>query len=281
MSEMSTASDSFRIRIWGTRGSLPVSGPEFVTYGGNTICIEMQCGPHRLIFDAGSGILPAGKAFKAEDVAECDLFFSHCHYDHIVGLPFFAPLFCPRSSVTMWSGHLNGQRSTKAIVADFVCPPWFPVTPDVFRADITYQDFKAEDDLHPRPGITIKTGSLNHTGGAIGYRVEFGGRSVAVITDTEHTPGHFDPSVQRLIKDCDLFFYDSHLLDSEMEEYKDFGHSSWQQAIRLAKDGGAKQVGFIHHATWRQDAEIDALAIEAKAEFAGSFFAKDGQIIDL
>src|ERR671932_382197 len=103
--------EDFTVKFWGVRGSLPVAGPEFLRYGGNTACVEMRCGRHVLIFDAGSGLKPAGKALRAEGVADLDLFFTHCHYDHILGLPFFAPLYEGRSRVILWSGHLNGAMT--------------------------------------------------------------------------------------------------------------------------------------------------------------------------
>lgn len=272
---------TFRIRIWGARGGLPVSGPEFSVHGGNTICVEMRCGGHVLLFDAGSGLYPAGRALKSEGVTNFNLFFSHSHYDHIVGLPFFAPMYDSDVSGTIWSGHLEGVMTTEQMISGFMRSPWFPVEPDVYRANLETRDFRAGDDLHPHPDIVIRTASLNHPGGAIGFRVEWGGRAVAMITDIEHRPGALDPTVLRLIENCDLFLYDSNYTDAEMQKFRGFGHSSWQQAIRLARKSGARQVGFIHHAQWRTDAELEDADRQAKAEFPNSFFARDGQVIDL
>ena len=273
--------DTFRIRIWGARGSIPVSGHEFSVYGGNTNCVEMRCGKHTLIFDAGSGLLPAGYALKSEGVTKFDLFLSHFHYDHIQGLPFFPPLFDSNSSVTLWSGHLEGKMSTQEMVSSYIRPPFLPISPDIYSAELNTQDFHPIDDLHPHSDVVVRTASLSHPGGAVGYRVEWGGRVAAVVTDTEHQPGSLDQSVLRLIKNCDLFLYDSTFWDDEMERFRGFGHSSWQQAVRLAREAGARQVGFTHHAPWRTDAEIEAAEREAKAEYPDSFFARDGQIIGL
>ena len=275
------ASGTFRIRIWGARGSLPVSGPEFSVYGGNTICVEMRCGPHALFFDAGTGLLPAGYALKSEGITKFNLFLSHSHYDHILGLPFFPPLFDPEYSGSIWSGHLEGIMTTEQMIASFVCPPWSPIEPDIYLADLAMRDFHAGDDLHPDPDVVIKTVKLEHPGGAVGYRVEWADHAVAIITDIEHQPGVLEQPVLRLIANCDLILYDSMFADAEMDKFRGFGHSSWQHAIRMAREANVRRLGFIHHAPWRTDAEIDASDRQAKAEFPDSFFARDGQIIDL
>ncbi len=122
---------------------------------------------------------------------------------------------------------------------------------------------------------------LNHPGNAIGYRLDWAGKSFAIITDTEHEPGNIDKNVLDLIKDVDLFLYDAMFTDEEMGLYRGYGHSSWQEAIRLAKLAGAKNVGFIHHAPSRSDDELDDIEKQAKAQFSGAFATMDGQIIDL
>ncbi|PQZ27290.1 MBL fold metallo-hydrolase [Ochrobactrum vermis] len=263
------------------RGSLPVSGPDFHRYGGNTVCIEMQCGEHRLLFDAGSGLLPAGKSLLAENISNFNLFFSHCHYDHIIGLPYFAPLFDANSTVELWSGHMQGKMTTRQIVSEFIHPPWFPIEIDACPAKMICRDFLPGDILKPHPGVEIMTRSLNHPNGAIGYRVQWGGRSVALITDTEHEPGVLDPAVLELIQGVNLFLYDTTYTDEEMPLRAGYGHSSWQHAIRLARTAGAKNVAFIHHSPLRTDAEIEAIDRLAASQFAGAFSAREGQIFDL
>ncbi|MBL0373650.1 MBL fold metallo-hydrolase [Rhizobium sp. KVB221] len=269
------------MRAWGVRGSLPVSGPDFRVYGGDTVCIEMQCGEHRLLFDAGSGILPAGKALLEDDVSAFNLFFTHCHYDHIIGLPYFAPLFDARSTVDVWTGHMAGKMTTRQMIAEFIRPPWFPIEINACRANLRCRDFKAPDVLEPFPGLRIKTGNLNHPGGAIGYRVEWQGHSAALITDTEHLPGVLDTAVLELIDGVDIFLYDTTYTDQEMARHAGYGHSSWQQAIRLAKAADAKKVAFIHHSPLRTDKQIKAIDRMAVQQFAGAFSAHQGQVIDL
>ncbi|MBP1879799.1 MBL fold metallo-hydrolase [Agrobacterium rubi] len=271
----------FRVKIWGARGTLPVSGEKFRKYGGNTICIEVRCGSHVLLFDAGSGLLPAGQALKAEGIGDVNMFFSHCHYDHIIGFPYFKPFFNRENDVRIWSGHLAGQKTTHEIIAEFMSPPWFPVPLDVCCAQIVTKDFKAGDVLDVHPDLNITTDMLNHPGNAIGYRIDWQGRSLAIITDTEHETGKLDKSVLKLIDNVDLFLYDASFTEAEMNTYRGYGHSSWQQAVLLAKHANAKSVGLIHHAPFRTDDELEAIEADAQKEFAGVFAAWDGQTIEL
>ncbi len=268
--------DPILVRFWGVRGSLPVFGDAFRHFGGSTMCIELQCGAERLVFDAGSGILPCGKALKDQGVERQHLFFTHCHYDHIVGFPYFAPIFNSKAHVDIWSGHLFGKMTTSGMLQDFMRPPWFPVEPTICPANIACRDFAPGDILTPADGITIRTGRLNHPGGAVGYRVEFGGRSVAIITDTEHEPGVLDPEVLRLIEGADLFLYDASYTEDEMDRFRGYGHSTWEQAVALAKASGAKRVGFVHHAPWRTDVQLRRIEAMARAVFPGAFAAAEG-----
>lgn len=276
-----TEAEKFRVKIWGARGTLPVSGENFRKYGGNTTCIEVRCGDHVLLFDAGSGLMPAGMALRAEGISDINLLFTHCHYDHIVGFPYFKPFFNQANDVGIWSGHMAGIKTTREMLNEFMSPPWFPAPLDICCAQINTRDFKPGDELSIHPDLVIKTGLLNHPGNAVGYRIEWAGRSMAIITDTEHEPGENDQKVLDLIEGVDLFLYDCTFTDAEMKQYKGFGHSSWQQAIRLAEIAKASSVGFIHHSPWRSDDELDLINDQAKKQFSGAFAAFDGQTIDL
>ncbi|PBB20599.1 MBL fold metallo-hydrolase [Mesorhizobium sp. WSM4313] len=272
--------DVFLVRFWGVRGSISVSGPDFSRYGGNTICIEMRCGKHTLLFDAGSGLRPAGWALRASGVTDFDLFFTHCHYDHIIGLPAFKPIYDRSVKVRLWSGHLAGRMTTRQMVDEFMRPPWFPVRLDVCKASLDYCDFVSGDVLRPREGVVIRTGSLTHPGGCIGYRVEWGGRVVAVITDTEHESGKLDQAVLGLIEDADLVIYDCAYTEEEMERYRGNGHSTWQQGVRLCEAARARELALVHHDPARTDEELDEIEKLAKNRFAGSFAARDGQTLE-
>lgn len=271
----------FQVKFWGSRGSVPVSGPEFVKYGGNTPCVEVRCGEDRLLFDAGSGIREAGLDMLSDGTEQVDLFFTHSHYDHIIGLPFFKPMYNPSIAVTMWSGHLHGTMTTSEMLHQFVSPPFFPVKLDICKASLNFRDFKAGDVLTPRPGITLRTFSLNHPGGCIGYRVEWGGKSIALVFDLEHNPDSIDPVALEMMKDADIAIYDSAFTESEMERYRGFGHSSWEQAVKLAAMARTKKLVLFHHAPSRTDDEMGLMERLAQEHFAATVAARDGMVITL
>ncbi|QYK41174.1 MAG: MBL fold metallo-hydrolase [Paracoccaceae bacterium] len=271
----------FRIVLWGVRGSLPVAGARAGRYGGNTICIEMRLGPHCLFFDAGTGLPAAGADFAAAGRRQATLFLSHAHYDHMLGLPFFKPLWDDRVSLDIWSGHLAGRMTTAGIVEGFMREPYFPIGPSMFRARVGMRDFRPGEVIEPHPGLRVRSAALNHPGGAVGFRVEWAGRAVAVITDTEHDPGNPDPVVLSLAEGADLMLYDAAYDDAEFTRLCGFGHSTWQEGVRLARAAGVRRLGLIHHAEWRMPADLDRIGRQARTAFPRAFMGRDGQVIDL
>ncbi|PDT46899.1 MBL fold metallo-hydrolase [Sinorhizobium fredii] len=273
--------DTFRVKFWGVRGSLPVSGEQFLRYGGNTPCIEVRCGTEVLIFDAGSGLREAGLSLMSEGVSEFDVFFTHTHYDHIIGLPYFKPIYRCSSAVRFWSGHLHGKMSTAEMIDEFMRPPWFPVGPGICQASLDTVDFRPGETLSPRKDVTVRTMSLVHPGGCVGYRVDWGGRAVALIYDTEHEPDILDPELLDFIAGADLMVYDCTYLESEMAAYRGYGHSTGIHGSRLAMAAGIPRLAMFHHDPSRSDAALAAMEQEVQAFFAGAFAARDHQVIDL
>ncbi len=240
----------------------------------------MHCGERTLIFDAGTGIRPAGLSMLQSGVRDMHLFFTHFHYDHVLGLPFFSPLYDPSIRLEIWSGHMAGVMTTKHMLHDLMRAPWFPIEISICRADVVSRNFKPGDVLRPWPEITLRTGSLNHPGGCIGYRVEYGGRAVALISDTEHVDGTPDANVLALIEKADLVIYDAAYTDEEMETRRGFGHSTWQEGIRLCKAAGAKKLALFHHDPFRTDTELAYIEAQARQAFPGAFAARDGQSLN-
>ena len=201
--------------------------------------------------------------------------------DGELGLPFFHPLYDPSTKLILWSGHTHGRMTTRELIGQFISPPWFPVSAEYCTSNLHCRDFVPGDVLAPRTGMVVRTGSLSHPGGCVGYRVEANGKSVALISDTEHVAGVLDPVVLDLIADADLVIYDSTYLESEMERYRGFGHSTWEQGIKLCKAAGAKRLALFHHDPSRTDSQVEEIERAAQARFSGAFAARDGLILDL
>ena len=266
----------FLVRIWGARGSLPAPAAENCGFGSDTCCVEMRCGGHVLVFDAGSGAAALGVELSREGVSDFDLFFSHCHFDHIIGLPFLKPLYDRAVTARIHTGHFLDGTTGREMAERFMAPPYFPLTPKQFRAEIQYLDFRPPETLTPHPGIAIHTVRLNHPNGAVGYRVEFGGRSVAYITDTEHVPGQRDGGLVEAIRATDILIYDCMYTDDEFNPCIGYGHSSWQEGVRLCEAAGIGRLVIFHHRPGRDDEGLRRIEAEAQARFPGAVVAKTG-----
>ena len=271
------AQQDFVVRFWGVRGSIPCPGPETVRYGGNTSCVEIRCGDRLLIFDGGSGLRPlGGELVKGGQPVELDLFYSHTHLDHIVGLPFFAPCYDERNRVRIWAGHLKPHSGIEAVLGKMMSAPLFPIPIDIFTAEMAFVDFTAGETLSPHPGIELRTGPLDHPNGATGYRVEFGGKSIAYITDTEHREGKLDANVLRLVDHADVMIYDTSYTDEEYPTHRDWGHSTWQEAVRLADAAKVRKLVLFHHDPAHDDAFMDNVKVEAEKARPGTVVAYEG-----
>ncbi|QQS10654.1 MAG: MBL fold metallo-hydrolase [Rhodospirillales bacterium] len=210
------------VRFWGVRGSVACAGSEYLRYGGNTPCIEIAAGGRRLVFDAGTGIRPLGIAMGDADPLDIDLFFSHTHFDHIGGLSFFAPLFSPGNRIRMWTGHLLPDMRMPDVLRQLMAAPLYPVSVDIFKAAVQFNDFRAGETLNPAPGIVLRTAPLNHPNGATGYNT-----------------------------------------DEEYPRYRGWGHSTWQEGVRIADAAGVGTLAIFHHDPSHDDDFMDGVAAAA------------------
>ncbi|MFZ1816095.1 MAG: MBL fold metallo-hydrolase [Rhizobiaceae bacterium] len=274
--------DQLLVRFHGVRGTLASPGREFQRAGGNTICAEVRCGDRVLICDAGTGIRKLGsQLLEQQDVRKIDILMTHVHYDHVEGIPFFGPFFSPDFRINVWLGKVDGADSTEEAVRGLMRRPYFPVGPDVFQADVSFRCVAENQELDLGDGIHVRTAPLNHPGGATGYRIEYKGRSFAFVTDTEHVPGKPDENVLRLISGVDAFVYDASLTDAELPEFRGYGHSTWEEGMRLRKKTGAKRFLALHHMPFRTDADLDIIEAAIKTQHPSSGVAREGDTLVL
>jgi phosphoribosyl 1,2-cyclic phosphodiesterase len=269
----------FSVRFWGVRGSIACAGPRTARYGGNTSSLEVRCGARLLLFDAGTGVRYLGKTLEGRRI-DADLYFTHTHFDHVCGLPFFRPLFDPQNRFRLWAGHLRGAMTLKRVLGEFMMSPLFPVPPEVFRSTLEYRDFNAGETLDAGDGIALRTAALNHPDGATGYRIEHGGRSICYVTDTEHVPGSLDRGILRLIAGADLVIYDCMYTDDEYRRYVGWGHSTWQEGVRLCKEAAARRMVVFHHDPEHDDEMLDGIAREVDRALPGSVVAHEGLLLE-
>lgn len=274
--------DRLSVRFWGVRGSIACPGPGTVRYGGNTPCVEVRCGDRLIIFDGGTGIRPLGDRLMKNHVpVDADIFFSHCHVDHVSGLPFFAPFFAGANSFRLWAGNLMPAWRMEQVMRIVMSEPTFPIGVEAFNARIEYRDFKAGDTLTPCPGVTIKTAPLDHPGGATGYRIDYAGRSLAYLTDNEKRGNDFSPALLGLARGANLAIYDCTFTDDEIAEKTGWGHSTWRDGLRLADAAGVKTFCMFHHAPEHDDDFMDGIARQAQALRPGTIVAAEGSVIEL
>lgn len=269
----------FSVKFWGVRGSVPVSGRTTCRYGGNTSCLEVRCGDRLIMLDAGSGAFLLGEELKLNTSGKIDILFTHCHYDHIEGAPFFAPVHMRNWQVAYWSGHQYGKMTTADMIDTYMRRPYFPVGPEVFCSRASYHDFKPESVLDFGDGITIRTLALNHPDGAVGYRIEFDGRSICYMTDMEHLPGGPSQQLRDFVSGTGIMIYDAMYDDVEFEQYRGFGHSTWQEGARLADIADVDVYVAFHHQPCHDDTTMDLIGEKLNERRPGSLIAREGEVL--
>lgn len=274
-----------RTTFWGVRGSIPTPGPSTVGFGGNTSCVEVQCGETRIVFDSGTGIRLLGQKLVRDMPFELHLFFSHVHWDHIQGFPFFGPAFVPGNTIHLY-GASNSRGTIESAMAGQMEFPNFPVKLNELGATLVFHAIGAGDAISLGDGVRVTAAAGTHPGGVLAYRVDYRGRAVVYCTDTEHRPGRVDDRIVELAKDADVFVYDSMYTPEEYDGRADgksrvgWGHSTFEEGVRIAETAGVRQYVLFHHDPDQSDDEVREKERRAQALFPNSVCAYEGLVID-
>ena len=274
-----------QITFWGVRGSIPTPGPDTIAIGGNTSCVEVRAGKSLLVFDGGTGLRLLGKKLVKEMPITAHIFFSHVHWDHIQGFPFFDPAFVKGNTIHLYGGN-NVSRTLEETLAGQMDHPSFPVHLTDMGAKMTFNDL-AEGQVLQIDDVKISTARGNHPNGVWIYRVDHGGKSIVYATDTEHYK-ELDPALLKVAQGVDVLIYDSQYTP---EEYTGsagtggpkvgWGHSTFDEAAKLAQAAKAKKLVLFHHDPLQNDDQVRAKEKRAQALFPSSIAAYEGLTIDL
>jgi phosphoribosyl 1,2-cyclic phosphodiesterase len=280
-----------QITFWGVRGSIPTPGPSTVKFGGNTSCVELRAGNAIIIFDGGTGLRLLGKRLLTEMPLTAHMFFSHVHWDHIQGFPFFEPAFVAGNVFHLYGGN-NVSRTLGETLAGQMDHPNFPVHLTAMAATMTFRDLtegECVDIDYGRGGRAhVTNASGNHPQGVYAFRVEHDGKVVVYATDTEHYEGRVDDKLVELARNADVFVYDSQYTPEEYAgtagtggSKRGWGHSTFEEGVRLAKTARARKLVLFHHDPMQNDAAVREKERRAKALFPNVIAAHEGLTLDV
>jgi phosphoribosyl 1,2-cyclic phosphodiesterase len=267
-----------KVRFWGVRGSIPVPGPDTVRVGGNTACVELQTKDREvIIIDAGTGIRLLGLdlAQRPTERLIAVLMFSHTHWDHIQGLPFFTPGTARQNRVVVL-GERRMDRRLEEILAGQMVDAYLPFTLEDLRADLLIKEVHDGEKIVVGNSTSVLPRRLHHPGGVFGYRITCQGRAVVYASDVSHPVDKPDPNVVDLARDADLLIHDAQYTPEEKQQHADWGHSSWTDAVRVAQLANVQQLALFHHDPLHTDRDLEEIEREAQAIFPGTFLAREG-----
>ena len=260
------------IKFWGTRGSIPSPGPHTLEFGGNTSCVEvlLNCGK-RLVIDGGTGLRLLGKHLMEEaSPVSIHLLLSHGHWDHLLGIPFFTPIYQASTEILV-DGWPPAFQAMTRVFDSHMGDGFFPVAFDNLKARIDYLNRLAHGPLEVN-GARIDAIPTNHPQGGFGFRIKEDGHTMVFITDSElgADRGQRLPEFIEFVRNCDLLIHDAQYLPEDMLERRGWGHSTYEEVVTLARKAGVHNLILTHHDPSRTDAEVEKIIELARRLAAGS-----------
>jgi ribonuclease BN (tRNA processing enzyme) len=270
------------ITYYGTRGSIPVAGKDTIVYGGNTACVKVMAEDTLIILDAGSGLWRLGlelmktEFLRGQGIAH--MFFSHLHWDHINGFPFFKPAYIKNNTLILYSVK-NSLCSLEQALTDQQQYINFPVKLTDMNSKRIFKEMPEGGKIKCGPA-TISNFKLDHPGGAYAYKIEAHDKKVVYATDNE-SRGKTDPKLIEFSKNADILIYDAMFTPQEYKLRAGWGHSTYQEGVKTAKAAGVKQLHLFHYNPEHSDTQIEKIEQEAQRHFPETFAAREGLSIDL
>jgi phosphoribosyl 1,2-cyclic phosphodiesterase len=279
----------FNIQFWGVRGSIATANSRNIGYGGNTSCICVHAGERVLIFDAGTGFPPLGTALIAEAVAKAgaqvvtaDIFFSHTHLDHTSGFTMFPPFLNAKNTFCIHGPLMASGKRIKTGLLRLFNKDFWPINVDQLPARLKWKSI-GETRLSLGRSVVVRSIFLTHPCPCLGYRIDYKGKSIALLYDNELKSDSANDRVVDFMRDADVAVLDASYTKAEYETRKGWGHSSYEAAFDAATKAGAKTLVFFHHDPTRDDAALAAIEEEyaAKSKKMKVMAAKENMVIEL
>ncbi len=282
---------SLQVRFWGTRGSGPAPFADRMKYGGNTSCVSVRFAGGLVIFDAGTGLIPLGRRLEEayrqgewDPAVPVHIFIGHLHLDHINGLPQFAWLFQKGAAIHIY-GFSGGEFSFRQRVKTVCGPPYWPVAIEQVPAALTWHEIGPEETIEISGEARVRTMKAEHPNGGLLFRMESGNQSVVYGLDYELGETPVWEQYREFARECGLLIFDAPYTEKEYPAYRGFGHSFWQQGVRMAGECHAARLCISHHDWGRTDGEMEKMERTLKEQAAGleveAEFAREGMCIAL
>jgi phosphoribosyl 1,2-cyclic phosphodiesterase len=273
-----------KLSFWGVRGSTPTVDPGTWRYGGNTPCLELVTPDGlQIILDCGTGLRMLGSRWGAPKSPEAHILVTHYHWDHIQGIPFFAPLYDENNHFHFHSFRSKylGRDSLKQVFETQMALPYFPVNMSSMNAKRKFQEVEGGDSFHiGKNKVTARW--LNHPQGCLGFRIETTAGTVVYATDNEPGDAKLEKNLRELANGADIFINDAQFTPEQLATTKKgWGHSSWKEGVHVAREAAATTLVLFHHDPDSSDRAVDTILRQAREEFDSVFAASEGMVITL
>lgn len=269
----------FNVTFWGVRGSIPTPGATTAAVGGNTSCVEVSVGGHRVILDGGTGLRQLGDSLRGQSDLTAHIFFSHLHWDHIQGVPFFGPAFEKGHTFHLHAGRRDGRTLESALIGQMSFP-YFPVRFSKIESTLTFHDLSVREAVHLDGGVSVYGVEGFHPDGVFAWRIEHRGHVLVYATDTEPSP-ESDARIATLAQGADVLIHDAQYTPEQYDEHRGWGHSTMMDGARIAQAAKVGTYVLFHHDPAESDEAVAAKTARAAGVFERSVAAREGLVIDV